>query len=265
MKKAILALFLLFALASAAPAQQGNTVTRIFPGAPTGTCGALQFAVNGGNGDLYDCVGTSWVKVGTGGGGGTIGGTIALDQMAGGSGANTIGPAGSWVYNADGLSVLGCFNDDSCGIEMAGMTSGSSSLFPGNLFIDDTGGFNGLSYNAGSLTIGDNMHVSGSITLRNVTTGNVTWGEVDGKEFNTNGAGIMTSTSSNTDLNGTITASGGTASYSFTRTFAIAPICIARDETTLASLLSVSVNTTTLTVTTAGMTDHVSFICVGRS
>ncbi len=78
-------------------------------------------------------------------------------------------------------------------------------------------------------------------------------------------AGVNTGNSSNTDLAGILTASGGTASYSFTGTHATAPVCIVQDDTTLASLLTKTVSTTTLTVTTTGATDSVSYICVGKN
>jgi hypothetical protein len=270
LRKVAIALLLLLGTAAGARAQSsggnvGNTVLVRFTGVPSGACLPNQEAINNATTDFYVCnTSFAWVKVGSGGGGGGI--SITLNQIAAGSGTNTIGAAGLWTIAGDSPNTLGCFDSDDCNIEIAGMTTGSFIAAPGNLFINDTGGFNGLSYNAGVVTIGDNAHASGQIILRDAAmSGSVTLGEVEGKEFNVNGNGIMSATNSNTDLNGTITASGGTATYSFTRTFAVAPICLARDETTLASLLSVSVNTTTLTVTTAGMTDHVSYICFGRS
>jgi hypothetical protein len=74
MKKVFLALLLLLAAASAVPAQQGNTVMRVFPaGAPSGTCGTLMLAVNGTNGDLYDCISAVWTKIGSAGSGSSVG------------------------------------------------------------------------------------------------------------------------------------------------------------------------------------------------
>lgn len=94
---ALLALALLAAIP--ARAQVGNTTTILFAGAPSGTCAPLSFAINVSNGDLYDCVAGSWVKVGTGGGGGTIGGSIASGQIAFGAAPDEI--AGSDNLNYD--------------------------------------------------------------------------------------------------------------------------------------------------------------------
>lgn len=75
--------------------------------------------------------------------------------------------------------------------------------------------------------------------------------------------GIRTGTASNTDLDGQLTLSGGTASYTFTGTYTSAPICIATN-TSAATALQVTVTTTTLTVTGSG-TDVVNYICHGRN
>jgi hypothetical protein len=77
--------------------------------------------------------------------------------------------------------------------------------------------------------------------------------------------GLATGTASNTDTAGVITASGGTATYSFTGTYATAPVCVVMDDSTISNLLTKTVSTTTLTVTTTGATDSVSYICVGRN
>ena len=79
------------------------------------------------------------------------------------------------------------------------------------------------------------------------------------------GAALATGTASNTDLAGIITSSGGTATYSFAGTYTNALVCVVQDDTTIASLLSKTVSTTTLTVTTTGASDVVSYICVGRN
>jgi len=77
--------------------------------------------------------------------------------------------------------------------------------------------------------------------------------------------GIETGTASNTDLAGILTADTGTATYTFSGTYTSAPVCIVQDDTTIASLLTKTVSTTTLTVTTTGATDQVSYICHGRN
>lgn len=74
---------------------------------------------------------------------------------------------------------------------------------------------------------------------------------------------IQTQTTSNTDLAGTGTMTGGTFTYSFLGTWASAPICVASD-TAAANAVRVQTSTTTLTVTgTSG--DTVNYICVGRT
>lgn len=75
---------------------------------------------------------------------------------------------------------------------------------------------------------------------------------------------IRTGTSSNTDLAGKLTMSAGTGTYTFTGTYSIAPICIIQDDTSFSGLLTKTVSTTTLTVT-AGTSDVIDYICIGRN
>jgi hypothetical protein len=77
--------------------------------------------------------------------------------------------------------------------------------------------------------------------------------------------GVATGTASNTDFAGVMTASGGTATYSFTGTYTTAPVCILQDDTTLASLLTKTITTSGISATTTGTTDSVSYICAGRN
>ena len=76
---------------------------------------------------------------------------------------------------------------------------------------------------------------------------------------------FKTGTSSNSDVTGILTAVSGTATYTFVNTYASAPVCVVQDDTTIGSLLTKTVSTTTLTATTTGSTDHVSYVCVGRN
>lgn len=76
-------------------------------------------------------------------------------------------------------------------------------------------------------------------------------------------SGIETGVASPTDLSGTLVASGGAFSYMFSGTYADAPVCIAQDDTAITALLSVAVTNTTLSGTTTGMTDVVSYHCFG--
>lgn len=75
---------------------------------------------------------------------------------------------------------------------------------------------------------------------------------------------IRSGVSTNTDLNGSLALSGGTATYNFTGTYTSAPICIAQDDTSFGGLLTKTVTTTSLTVT-AGATDVVDYICSARN
>lgn len=74
MRRLSLLLFLLSAMTLPVWAQQGNTVIRLFAGAPSGTCASVQIAVNTTNGDFYDCLSGSWnlVTGGVGGGYATV-------------------------------------------------------------------------------------------------------------------------------------------------------------------------------------------------
>lgn len=74
-------------------AQTGNTVTIIFPGAPTGTCSFVMYAIDSSTGNFYDCPAGTWHNVGGGGGGGTPGGSVSNVQ-----------------YNLDGTNFAGISN-----------------------------------------------------------------------------------------------------------------------------------------------------------
>jgi hypothetical protein len=74
---------------------------------------------------------------------------------------------------------------------------------------------------------------------------------------------IATGTTSNTDLAGFVTLSGGSGTYSFTTTHATAAVCTATDTTALQPVKA-SASTTTLTFTGTG-TDVIAYICIGRT
>jgi hypothetical protein len=76
---------------------------------------------------------------------------------------------------------------------------------------------------------------------------------------------IATTTSSNTDLAGELTNSGGTSSYTFTGTYASHPICTAADFTNIAAVKVTYTGTTSVTFTTAGATDVIEYQCIGRN
>lgn len=72
---------------------QGNTITRtgaIAPPSGAGQCAFIQFYVNSSNADLYDCQVSTWVKVGTSGGGG-ISGSGTANTLAKFTGSAAIG------------------------------------------------------------------------------------------------------------------------------------------------------------------------------
>jgi hypothetical protein len=75
---------------------------------------------------------------------------------------------------------------------------------------------------------------------------------------------IRSGSSSNTDLTGRITLSGGTATYNLTETYTSAPNCLTADVTTPANASSVSESTTVLTFTGTG-TDVIKYQCNGRN
>lgn len=82
-------------------AQTSNTVTRAFPGAPSGTCSFLMVGLNLSNGDFYTCPAGSWVLVGSSGGGGVPSGSLILIT----SGSCASGYAEAMDLN--GVTVIG--------------------------------------------------------------------------------------------------------------------------------------------------------------
>lgn len=70
---------------------------------------------------------------------------------------------------------------------------------------------------------------------------------------------IGSGTSTNTDLRGHLTLSSGTATYTFVKSYTIAPTCVASDTTTTAAV-KVSATITTLTLTGTG-SDTLNYIC----
>lgn len=78
-------------------------------------------------------------------------------------------------------------------------------------------------------------------------------------------AALRTGVAANTDLAGLLTVgAGGTVTYTFTQTYASAPVCVSSDTDATPNITGASANTTTLTVT--GTVGHVvSYICVGRN
>lgn len=130
-----------------------------------------------------------------------------------------------------------------------------------------SGGISGLTSGyiplAGSTTsITGNSHMDDGVTTVSTITSTE---NIVAPSLGTSGSNpqIRTNTSSNSDLAGQVTLSGGTASYSFANGYATAPICTATD-TTAKNATQVVVTTTTLTINGTS-TDVIDFICVGRT
>lgn len=144
----------------------------------------------------------------------------------------------------------------------------------------------------GSVTTGNGGGANGALDLLGTTSGTVTvtvgavagtWAlqlpaddGLPGQVLQTDGAGVSTwvypgssalrtNTASNTDLAGQLTVGGGgTITYTFTQTYASAPVCVSSDTDTIPNITGASASTTVLTVT--GSVGHVvNYICVGRN
>ena len=72
----------------------------------------------------------------------------------------------------------------------------------------------------------------------------------------------ITTTTANSDLAGTLTLSGGVATYTFITTWTHSPVCTASDVTAVAAV-QVSATTGVLTIHGTG-TDQVNYICIAR-
>jgi len=105
--------------------------------------------------------------------------------------------------------------------------------------------------------IGNTTPNTGAFTTLNATTG--TFGSGGG------GQGVGSGTSSNTDFNGTLTQSSGTSSYTFAGTYSSHPVCLASDETSIASVKVTYTGTTAVTFTTSGASDVIDYSCTYRN
>lgn len=77
---------------------------------------------------------------------------------------------------------------------------------------------------------------------------------------------LQSNTSSNTDLDGELTASSNSVTYTWTGTYSVHPICTASDLTSSNTAVKVSyTSTTSVTFTTTGASDVVDYICHGRN
>lgn len=76
---------------------------------------------------------------------------------------------------------------------------------------------------------------------------------------------MQSGTSSNSDLDGTLTMSSGTATYTWTGTYSVHPTCTASDETAIAAVKVTYTSTTSVTFTTSGSSDVIDYHCIGRN
>ena len=189
------------------------------------------------------------------------------------------GGAQAGTSNALNLQSLYEGTADSTGFQIA-LVASASGEFTGNngniigaqvFAVGDDGG--GTSITSTGLQIGQ---VSGATTGSNfgmtvadlpasgdyaikTGTGKVSFGDkVTAPSLSTGGT-------SNTDLAGSVTNSGGTGSYSFAATLTNVPICWARSNTSIADELSVTVTTSSITVTTTGATSTWVYGCTLRN
>jgi hypothetical protein len=214
--------------------------------------------------------------------GGTISGTSVTGRLTSGSGA-----AGLFVTNNHVSDAIQVESQDVTGystvglLDNTGVPNGSfgyanpsaQSILAGTVF------FNSDNH---TMTFSTNSGVSPSITID--PAGNITF---DGGAAVSNSGGmsakqvsapaLRSGTAANTDLAGTLTVSAGStssSSYSFTRSYGSAPVCIVQPQsTTAASVAAVGavapqVSTTTLSVsvqTAPASAITFGYECVGRN
>ena len=157
-------------------------------------------------------------------------------------------------------------------LELTDATGQFTDIFAGSLEMNDAAGHNTVFLtDAGNLVLGFNGDVGGLLELFDGgVTGGVTLSTGGGAGTDPNtlllnlggqnqalGTGVTTPT----DLEGALTAAAGTASYTFVGVYTNPPVCLVQDQTTIASLLTVTVTNTTLTATTTGATDQVKYHC----
>jgi hypothetical protein len=93
-----------------------------------------------------------------------------------------------------------------------------------------------------------NAQNNGQVAIGNGTTHNL-------------GSNVAT----NTDLDGTLTMSSGTNSYTFVGSYSVHPTCVASDETSIAAVKVTYTGTTSVTFTTSGSSDVIDYHCMYRN
>ena len=142
------------------------------------------------------------------------------------------------------------------------LINGVYYYIPATIFSGQTAGY-AVEAATGNTATGP-FPMDDSVTTASTITAHKTFAAPSIKTTGT-GCPICTGTTSNYDLAGQLTLSGGTASYSFVASpgYVSAPICTASD-TTAANAVQVTVTTSTLTLTGTG-TDVIDYICIGRT
>lgn len=187
-------------------------------------------------------LGIPGTSTGTLGFGGSTSGTVTITpQVAAGTPTLTFPTAsGTFAVNASSPLVLNAATGALTAptvVTAAGLTN------------------NRLSKASGAQALTDSCMSDDGVTLTNNCSGGFVVGT--GAPF------LATQTASNTDLAGTGTMTAGTFTYSFVKSWATAPICVATD-TAAANAVRVQTSTSTLTVTgTSG--DTMNYLCVGRT
>jgi len=125
---------------------------------------------------------------------------------------------------------------------------GSLSVLTGNITNISSTGTDML----GTVTVSGTLTTSGAITA----TGGIVAG---GTTLLKPGNAI------NTDVAGELTMSGGTNSYTWGNTYTSHPICTANDETSIAAVKVTYTGVASVSFTTSGASDVVSYLCVGRN
>jgi hypothetical protein len=206
--------------------------------------------------------------------------TSCFAQSTGGLQFDRINPAAvNNTYQVDGRA----FTTIQAAITAAG-TTGSVEIPASYAGVDTYTNPNGIlivDKRAGVLGIGGNGSLS--VTTGNITnlvsTGTDTLGTVSVTgTLATNGAItatggitaggttlIKTGTASNTDVAGEATMSSGTFTYTFGNSYTSHPACVASDETSISAVKVTYTGATSVTFTTSGASDVVSYVCVGRN
>lgn len=153
-------LWLLLAIAlfsGIAAAQQGNTSTIPFSGAPSGTCGPLMLGLNLSTGALSDCLTGSWNTVGGGGGGGTVTSvTGTANQVAVATGTTT--PVLSLATNIippGTLDTITVYASAQAGADWVAKVNACLAALPTN-GVCDARGLNGTQTSSSATTVAIN-------------------------------------------------------------------------------------------------------------